>query len=1171
MVKDGALVFPARPLLEALGYEVGWDGSTAQVTFRREGLEGAFRVGRPTLQAGGKAFNLSAAPVLVDGRAHISLNLLRLAGEDVRWNGSAWTMQVRRPEPVPTAAVEKVEGEAWVVRDGKQLPAVPGTRLLEGDLLETKTGTIAHVVMDDGTRLQIGSKVRINKLKGGKDLCGRNPLPQGQQGQLLQDCGRQVSFKLLSGRVVARVAKQAKKNYKFELETPTGVVGVRGTVFATEVAEDGRSVVAVFSGAVNVISGSGGQQQSVVVKQRQETVLTTADAPPPPPEKIRSITVDPWLQQTLRTALVEEIQDNIVRQIQQTQETLAPPQPGGPGAGEPQPGIDAGALLEQMWQTIDTTLAVPVVPVPDEVAQPGTPPPAPPGQQPGEPSAPSLDLIEQFQDQLDAMQETVRETIKEQVREAFRKAEESIRQKADQQPGGSTDDLLKQLEDQLNKFEETFDQSQADAGSDQTQTEDQAKSPPSSGGGSSDTTAPELTVSVSPETMTAPGAVTIIAQSNESLRTAPSVTVTPPGGGAAQTVTMTTSASVSNAWTGTYSVTSASNDGTYTINAIGSDTAGNEGKKTATFTVALDRTAPSISGQTPANGAKINKARPFISVTVSDTSGIDSASVVLKLDGAKVAHSFNNTTGVVSYAPGDNLAEGLHSLALDVKDTLGNPVTASWSFTVDTAAPALTAATVNGSSLVLTYGELLDAASVPAAADFQVWQFREVSVSVTGVAVSGNTVTLTLAQVTSPGDNGVFVSYTPGSSPIQDPAKNPAAALSREPVANNTGDAPPAFSGVEMAVPSSSTSVDLAWNPATDDITAQGNILYDIGVSTTPGAVFQAVYTTGPGDTSATISGLTPGTTYYVVVRARDAVGNSDGNTRQALVTTPVPRYGLGHTGNEYYNLAGKPTAGVAGGVSFSYNGMNCGEFTLDFGDGTSDTQSCPDGFPVSVDHVYPAPGIYTVNLYEPVQDGGLVESLTLTYGVDAAAPDTTKPVLTSAAVNGATLALNYHEALDPASVPAGGDFTVTVNGQAQAAPTNVAVTGRIVILTLTAAVYATDTVMLSYLPGVHPIRDAAGNPAAALTGRPVTWDATAPRLISATVDGSMLVLTYDEALDAGSVPALADFMIDVAVGESRLGPPPHQCHGVRQHGYAHAGGAGAGRPLGFRDVHAGG
>ena len=109
---------------------------------------------------------------------------------------------------------------------------------------------------------------------------------------------------------------------------------------------------------------------------------------------------------------------------------------------------------------------------------------------------------------------------------------------------------------------------------------------------------------------------------------------------------------------------------------------------------------------------------------------------------------------------------------------------------------------------------------------------------------------------------------------------------------------------------------------------------------------------------------------------------------------------------------------------------------------------------------------------------------------------DDTAPALSSASVNGATLTLTYGEALDGNSRPAAGDFTVS-GGNSARTVSNVAMTGRAVMLTLNPAVSHGETgIRVRYRPGANPIQDAAGNDALGLSNEPVTnntGDTTAP------------------------------------------------------------------------------
>ena len=107
-------------------------------------------------------------------------------------------------------------------------------------------------------------------------------------------------------------------------------------------------------------------------------------------------------------------------------------------------------------------------------------------------------------------------------------------------------------------------------------------------------------------------------------------------------------------------------------------------------------------------------------------------------------------------------------------------------FAVDTRAPVLMSAAVDGDTLTLSYGEALGNPT-PEPGDFTM-NVESAGRSVSRVAVSGRAVTLTLASAVAHGET-VRVSYSPGTNPIQDAVGNQALGLSNA-SATNTTDAP---------------------------------------------------------------------------------------------------------------------------------------------------------------------------------------------------------------------------------------------------------------------------------------------------------------------------------------------------------------------------------------------
>ena len=103
------------------------------------------------------------------------------------------------------------------------------------------------------------------------------------------------------------------------------------------------------------------------------------------------------------------------------------------------------------------------------------------------------------------------------------------------------------------------------------------------------------------------------------------------------------------------------------------------GNATASF-VLSDTTPPTITSISPANGSISTTGSVTISASYSDNVAVDLSSVVLKVDGAAVtAGVAANSTGV-SYSA--TLSEGTHTVELTVRDTSGNPRTATWTFSV---------------------------------------------------------------------------------------------------------------------------------------------------------------------------------------------------------------------------------------------------------------------------------------------------------------------------------------------------------------------------------------------------------------------------------------------------------------------------------------------------------
>jgi hypothetical protein len=99
---------------------------------------------------------------------------------------------------------------------------------------------------------------------------------------------------------------------------------------------------------------------------------------------------------------------------------------------------------------------------------------------------------------------------------------------------------------------------------------------------------------------------------------------------------------------------------------------------------------------------------------------------------------------------------------------------------------------------------------------------------------------------------------------------------------------PPTFDGLKSAITcipgpvggGRTSSYNLSWDPATDNVTPQKRIVYDVYQAETSGGedFSTPTYTTAPGATSFATPQLPADRYFYFVVRARDQAGNSDSN-----------------------------------------------------------------------------------------------------------------------------------------------------------------------------------------------------------------------------------------------------------------------------------------------------
>lgn len=125
-----------------------------------------------------------------------------------------------RADP-PVGVVKVVKGEALVQRAGQSLPARDGMGLAEGDLLRTGPDGRLGVLLRDDTRLSLGpdSEIRIDRFAFAP--------AQGNLALVLRMLRGAATY--VSGKL-AKLSPEAVR-----VETPVGIVGIRGTQFAARI------------------------------------------------------------------------------------------------------------------------------------------------------------------------------------------------------------------------------------------------------------------------------------------------------------------------------------------------------------------------------------------------------------------------------------------------------------------------------------------------------------------------------------------------------------------------------------------------------------------------------------------------------------------------------------------------------------------------------------------------------------------------------------------------------------------------------------------------------------------------------------------------------------------------------------------------------------------------
>ena len=363
-------------------------------------------------------------------------------------------------------------------------------------------------------------------------------------------------------------------------------------------------------------------------------------------------------------------------------------------------------------------------------------------------------------------------------------------------------------------------------------------------------------------------------------------------------------------------------DGTWTVNVSGKDAAGNT--VSGSQTIGVDTVAPTLSVDAIAQDNVINAAEHNQPLTLTGKTDAEAGQIVTVTLNGKNHTATVGSDGTWSVTlPASEvqaMANGGHTLTVNVSDKAGNGSTTTADFTVDTAAPVVTINTVAGDDILNTSEQ---------------GQAQIVSGQASGAA-AGDVVTVTLGGQTFTG-----VVQADGSWSVGVPASvlgalgegNHTLSVSVTDAAGNTGSAthgitlsghPPEFT-IDAISQDNVLNAQEAMQPLS--LTGTSNLPDGTTVTVTLNNVnYQATVENGIWAVQVPVSDVLnlANTLYTVSVSGTDSVGNSGSAEANLLVDTVLPQVIINTFAGD--NLVNNAEAGVDQTLSGRVSGAAAGD-----------------------------------------------------------------------------------------------------------------------------------------------------------------------------------------------------------------------------------------------------
>lgn len=251
--------------------------------------------------------------------------------------------QVARADSNMRAArIKNVSGTAKIKKAGgeKAYPALEGMGLVQGDSIITGSSGQVILEMDGDKEVRIGSNTQMILSELVKSASAM---------------GSKTSLGLLSGKVLITINKKLSQDSKFEIKTPTAIMGVRGTAFYVGFY-DGQTVVDVVDGTVNAENTQNGS--TVDIPQNSSAVINKTGEQPAPIvlHRVELQDLDLFMLQGIKNnnRASEELKKQLDEVIQQKQQELQ----NNPPPADDQTGENTAPVILYTDKAVEDEIAL---------------------------------------------------------------------------------------------------------------------------------------------------------------------------------------------------------------------------------------------------------------------------------------------------------------------------------------------------------------------------------------------------------------------------------------------------------------------------------------------------------------------------------------------------------------------------------------------------------------------------------------------------------------------------------------------------------------------------------------------------------------------------------------------------------------------------------------------